>query len=62
ATLVGGILFIGVELALKNRPVRDAVSWPVAIAVGLGQLVAAVLNTGINIIIHQNNMIIYYVY
>lgn len=42
ATLLGGILFIAVELMLKGRPVKDGISWPAAIAIGLGQLVAAV--------------------
>lgn len=42
ALLVGGILFIVVERRLKNQPRVDAVSWAMAVAVGVGQLLAAV--------------------
>ena len=44
ATLVGGILFVVVETWLKrsNRKVSDYVSWPVAIAVAGGQLLAII--------------------
>jgi undecaprenyl-diphosphatase len=42
ATLLGGILFIAVELALKGRQGRSTVTWPAAVGIGLGQLVAAV--------------------
>jgi undecaprenyl-diphosphatase len=41
ALLVGGILFVVVELLLRNKKMRDEVTWDIAIAVGLGQLVAA---------------------
>jgi undecaprenyl-diphosphatase len=42
ATLIGGILFLVVERGLRGKSVGDQVTWTVAIAVGLGQLVAAV--------------------
>jgi undecaprenyl-diphosphatase len=42
ALLVGGILFIGLELWLRGKTLRDEISWAVVIAVGLGQLVAAI--------------------
>ena len=42
ATLVGGVLFIGVEAWLRNKPMVDNISWRAAIAVGLAQLLAAV--------------------
>ncbi len=40
ATLIGGVLFVLVELILRGRKVAESVSWMVAIAVGLAQLVA----------------------
>src|ERR1051326_1327847 len=43
ALLVGGVLFVLVERLLRGRPRRDEVTWTVAVAVGVGQLVAAVL-------------------
>lgn len=42
ATFIGGVLILAVESWLKGRPLRDFVSWPVALLVGLSQLVAAV--------------------
>ncbi len=42
ALIVGGILFIAVEAWLKGRPVSNEVTWIVAIAVGVGQLMAAI--------------------
>ncbi len=42
ATLIGGILFLVVERWLRGRTTRDHVSWPAAIAVAFGQLLAAV--------------------
>lgn len=42
ALLVGGVLFIGVERWLRGRPRTTAVTWTVAVAVGLGQLLAAI--------------------
>ena len=42
ALLAGGILFLVVERWLRGKPLRDEVTWPVAFAVGAGQLIAAV--------------------
>jgi undecaprenyl-diphosphatase len=43
ATLVGGVAIIAIEWALRGRrPARRDVTWTVAIAVGLAQLLAAV--------------------
>jgi len=42
ALLIGGILFLGIETWLKGRPTTEAITWRIAIAVGLGQLIAAV--------------------
>src|SRR5437667_2614177 len=42
ALLVGGILFLLVERWLRGKPLRDEVTWTVAIAVGAGQLVAMI--------------------
>ena len=36
------ILFLGIETWLKGRPTTEAITWRIAIAVGLGQLIAAV--------------------
>lgn len=40
ATLIGGILFVAVEGWLRKRSSTDAVTWTIAIAVGLAQLIA----------------------
>jgi undecaprenyl-diphosphatase len=42
ALLVGGILFLAVELWLRGRTLSTEVTWTVAIAVGVGQVIAAV--------------------
>jgi undecaprenyl-diphosphatase len=42
ATLIGGVLFLVVERWLRGRQTQDHVSWPAAIAVAFGQLLAAV--------------------
>jgi undecaprenyl-diphosphatase len=42
ALLIGGILFLWVEKWVQGKPVSEAITWKIAIAVGLGQLVAAV--------------------
>lgn len=42
ALLIGGILFLGVERWLRGKPLREEVTWTIAIAVGIGQLVAAI--------------------
>ena len=40
ATLIGGVVILVVERFLASRQCADAVSWPVAIAIGLSQLLA----------------------
>ncbi|MGA2801801.1 MAG: undecaprenyl-diphosphate phosphatase [Verrucomicrobiota bacterium] len=42
ALLVGGIGFVVVEWFLQGRKLSNEVTWSIAIAVGLGQLIAAV--------------------
>jgi undecaprenyl-diphosphatase len=42
ALLVGGILFLVVEHWLRGKPLRDEVTWSIAVAVGFGQLVAMI--------------------
>lgn len=42
ALLVGGIGFVAVEAWLKGRPLRNEVTWTIALAVGVGQLIAAI--------------------
>ncbi len=42
ATLIGGVLFLVVEQWLRNRALSDQLTWRIAIAVGLAQLLAAV--------------------
>src|SRR4051812_1754582 len=42
AMLAGGILFLAVEWFLGGKTLRDEVTWTIAVAVGVGQLVAAV--------------------
>ena len=42
ALLMGGVLFVLVEWWLKNKESCSEVTWQVAVAVGLGQLLAAV--------------------
>jgi len=55
ATLVGGVLFILVERWLKGRSASTRVTWSVAAAMGLAQLVAAVFpgtsRSGITILV-----------
>ena len=41
ALLIGGIGFVGIETWLRGRTLSKEVTWPIVIAVGLGQLVAA---------------------
>lgn len=41
ALLVGGLLFVGVERAIRGRPLSESISWTVAIAVAAAQLLAA---------------------
>jgi undecaprenyl-diphosphatase len=42
AMLLGGIAFLVIERWLKGRELKNEVTWAVAFAVGLGQLVAAI--------------------
>jgi undecaprenyl-diphosphatase len=42
ALLVGGVLFVLVERWLRGRPLSSTITWTIAIATGIGQLVAAV--------------------
>jgi len=42
ALLVGGILFVAIEFHLRGKKLSDEVTWTIAIAVGLAQLLAAV--------------------
>jgi undecaprenyl-diphosphatase len=42
ALLVGGILFLIVEWWLRDRIQRDGVTWTIALAVGVGQLIAMI--------------------
>jgi len=42
ALFVGGVLFVLIERALRGRGLGVQVTWPIAVAVGLGQLVAAI--------------------
>lgn len=42
ALIVGGVLFLAVEAWLKGRGTTVEITWTVAVAVGVGQLVAAV--------------------
>jgi undecaprenyl-diphosphatase len=42
ALLIGGILFVIVESMLKNKKMNDQVTWTIAVAVGFGQLIAAI--------------------
>ena len=42
ALLIGGALFIVVEYLLRGKTLGNEVTWTVALAVGLGQLVAAI--------------------
>src|SRR5882762_9192300 len=41
ALFVGGVLFLVVESWLRNRKLKNEVTWPIVIAVGIGQLLAA---------------------
>lgn len=41
ALVAGGLAFLAVEAWLKGRTLKDEVTWPIAVAVGLGQLIAA---------------------
>ena len=42
ALLGGGILFVAVEFWLRGKKLRDEITWPIVLAVGLGQILAAI--------------------
>lgn len=42
ALIIGGLLFVAVEAWLKEKNASESITWTIAIAVGLAQLVAAV--------------------
>jgi undecaprenyl-diphosphatase len=42
ALLLGGVAFIAIEFFLRGKKLNTEVTWTIAIAVGLGQLIAAV--------------------
>jgi undecaprenyl-diphosphatase len=42
ALLIGGILILVVEIGVKGKPLNPNITWKVAIAVGLAQLLAAI--------------------
>ena len=42
ALLIGGFVFLGVEWLVRGRKPSDDVTWAVVVAVGVGQLVAAI--------------------
>ncbi|HVK59133.1 MAG TPA: undecaprenyl-diphosphate phosphatase [Candidatus Kapabacteria bacterium] len=42
ATLVGGVLILWIEMAIRKKDLRDSITWPVAIAIGAGQLLAVI--------------------
>ncbi len=42
ATLIGGILIIWIEMAIRGKNLRETVTWPVAIAIGIAQLLAVI--------------------
>jgi len=42
AWLIGGIGFVAIERWLRGKPLSDEITWAVVVAVGVGQLIAAV--------------------
>ena len=42
ATLIGGILILWIEMAIRKKDLRDSITWPVAIAIGAAQLLAVI--------------------
>lgn len=42
ATLIGGILILWIEMAIRKKDLRDSITWPIAIAIGAGQLLAVI--------------------
>lgn len=41
AALIGGLLFLLVEAAVKRKALKGSITWPTAIAIGIAQIVAA---------------------
>jgi undecaprenyl-diphosphatase len=41
ATLIGGVLILAIERIVRGKTMSDDVTWPIVIAVGAGQLIAA---------------------
>ncbi len=42
ALLVGGVAFVVIEFCLRGRELKKEITWPIVLAVGIGQLIAAV--------------------
>lgn len=42
ALLIGGVAFIAIEAWLRGRALKNEITWTIAVAVGVGQLIAAV--------------------
>jgi undecaprenyl-diphosphatase len=42
ATLIGGVLILAIERLLRDKPLKNQITWPVAIFAGAAQLLAAV--------------------
>jgi undecaprenyl-diphosphatase len=42
ALFIGGVFFLVVEAWLKNKPTKNEITWQIAFAVGIAQLIAAV--------------------
>jgi undecaprenyl-diphosphatase len=42
ATLIGGVLILWIESSIRGKNLRDTVTWPVALTIGVGQLLAVI--------------------
>ncbi|MDB6122141.1 MAG: Undecaprenyl-diphosphatase [Pedosphaera sp.] len=42
ALLIGGVLFLLIEFLIRGKTLKNEVTWTIAIAVGVGQLIAAI--------------------
>ena len=42
ATLIGGFLILLIEASVRGKKLKDTVTWPVALAIGAGQLLAVI--------------------
>lgn len=42
ATLIGGVIILMIEGYVRGKPLQETVSWPVALAIGAGQLLAVI--------------------